>query len=124
MREHDHRAIEQELRRRFAGELPNDLVDELDRTLEILPDGDWSVAENKPPVVFLLADAGPLFTVTLNPETGKIALSSQPLDGEKIIVGLEWGKRSGFGIPRPGARRVGPSGSRISTRTPWSGGSA
>jgi hypothetical protein len=79
-----------------AGDEP---YNELDRALEMLPkDGVvWAVA--KPILAVFARSADTLFQIVLNGETKRATVTSRPVDGGELAVGLALGARSeGNGI--------------------------
>jgi hypothetical protein len=90
------RAIGLELHRYHGealGEWGAHLNDELERTVELLPEPEgWTVSRAEP-VVFAVAN-GTLFRLALDVEGKRIAVVSRPLRVEKLAVTFAWGAES------------------------------
>jgi hypothetical protein len=76
-------------------------LDDLERTLRLVPGdgGVWRIADSAA-AVYVLVPNETLITITLTFENRqeRVRMTSRPLEGAKIIVGLDWGER-----PRPGS---------------------
>jgi len=88
------REVVQELHREHAMLIGDGIYEDLSRTLTLLPrDGVWAVAKPKPVIMARSNDT--LFQISLSPDKDRVAtITSRPLGGEKIAVGLEWGEPS------------------------------
>jgi hypothetical protein len=73
----------------FAGGDP--LSEGISRALDMVPSEgvEWAIVQRHP--VLLIRSAATLFQIRLDPREGSVTLTSRPLDGERLAVGLDWG---------------------------------
>ena len=61
------------------------------RALDMLPgEGvEWAIVQRHP--VLIARTTATLFQIVLHPSEGSVTLTSRPLSGERLVVGLDWG---------------------------------